>query len=135
MAKKIIKFQEDPDVLLDMAEDYSQKGKHAKAISLIKRVLKNNPHDADAKFAFSQELSNVRQYKLAQDVLFEMLTRDAEDVPVNLSLGETFYSSGNWSVAAYYFKRYSELTDLQIQSEIMQDVANFATGNNGFSIV
>lgn len=135
MAKNIIKFQEDPDVLLDMAEDYSQKGKHAKAISLIKRVLKNNPDDADAKFAFSQELSNVCQYKLAQDVLFEMLTRDAEDVPVNLSLGETFYSSGNWSVAAYYFKRYSELTDLQIQSEIMQDVANFATGNNGFSIV
>lgn len=135
MAKSIIKFQEDPDLLLDMAEDHSQAGHHAKAISLIKRVLKNNPSDLDAKFAFSQELINICRYGQAEDVLFEMLTRDPEDAAVILALGEAYYSAGDWTIAAYYFKRYSDTSDIQFQPDIVQGAESFASDDRGFSVV
>ena len=133
-ANKVLKFDENIELLLNMAEEYAQKGQHAKAVSLIRRALKNNPDELTAKFALSQELSLIGQYKLSADVLFEMLTKDPENPEVNLALGEIFYSLGNWNLAAYYFKIYSRFALEEINPEPFENILSLEIPKK-FSII
>ena len=98
-------------MLLDMAEEYAQKGQHLKAVSLIRRAIKNDKNDLTAKYALSQELCLLGQYKLSADVLFQLLATDPDNPDLNLALGEIFYALNNWNLAAFYFKNYSEFSD------------------------
>ena len=107
----LIKFKESTTMLLDMAEEYAQKGQHLKAVSLIRRAIKNDKNDLTAKYALSQELCLLGQYKLSADVLFQLLATDPDNPDLNLALGEIFYALNNWNLAAFYFKNYSEFSD------------------------
>lgn len=134
MAEKILKFTESTTLLLDMAEEYAQKGQHSKAVSFIRRAIKNNPDDDSAKYALSQELCLLGQYKLSADVLFEMLTKDPDDPDYNLALGEIFYALNNWNLAAFYFKNYSRFSDEFVTPEPLEEVISLDAPKK-FSIV
>lgn len=131
---KILNFDDNIELLLNMAEDYSQKGQHVKAVSLIRRVLKKAPEDIVAKFALAEELSVVGQYRLAADILFELLTKDPENPEVNLALGEIFYSLNNWNLSAYYFKIYSRLSVDELNTEHFEDILSLEIPKK-FSII
>jgi len=121
-------------MLLDMAEEYAQKGQHSKAVSLIRRAIKNDSNDFTATYALSQELCLLGQYKLSADVLFKMLTTDPDNPDINLALGEIFYSLNNWNLAAYYFKNYSQFNDEFITKEPLEEVISLDLPKR-FSIV
>jgi len=131
---KVLQFNDSTSLLLDMAEEYAQKGQHSKAVSLIRRAIKNAPDDLSAQYALSQELCLLGQYKLSADVLFEMLTKDPDDPEVNLALGEIFYALNNWNLAAFYFKNYSRFTDEIVATDSLEEIISVDVSKK-FSII
>lgn len=88
-----------------IAADFVRRGKYSKAVEICRDNIKDKDLPLSGRLVYGQALYYANQLEGAEDVFYDILALDPENITALKFLGDIKFSRGNSPDAFYYYRK------------------------------